>query len=116
MVCLCGGEPCGQVVKVHSIGCATVKRPMWPCLVVERQVAFQSLLGSTDGLVGMQIHLLVFDALPESFHEHVVAPTACPVHADLNAVGAQQPGEFEAGELAALIGVEDLRVAILSIN
>jgi hypothetical protein len=26
----------------------------------------------------MQIYLLVFDALPESFHEHVIPPTALP--------------------------------------
>jgi hypothetical protein len=34
----------------------------------------------------VEIHLLVFDAFPESFHEHVVAPAAFPVHADLDAV------------------------------
>lgn len=84
--CLCGGAPCGQVVKVHSIRRVTVKRPMWPGLVVERQVAFQSMLSGADGFIGVLIHLLVFDALPESFHEHVVAPTASPIHADLDAV------------------------------
>jgi hypothetical protein len=37
--CLCGGAPCRQVVKVHSIRRVTVKRPMRPGLVIERQVA-----------------------------------------------------------------------------
>lgn len=37
--CLRGGAPCGQGVQVHGIGCATVKRPMRPGLVIERQVA-----------------------------------------------------------------------------
>jgi hypothetical protein len=34
----------------------------------------------------MQIHLLIFDALPEPLDKHIVAPTAFPVHADLDAV------------------------------
>jgi hypothetical protein len=49
------------------------------------KVAVPSLLGRADGLVGVQIDLLVCDALPESLHEHIVAPAACGVHADLNA-------------------------------
>ena len=85
---------------------------MRSCLVVERQVALQALLRGADGLVGVQIDLLVFDALPESFHEHVVPPAAFPIHADLDAVVLQQPREFLAGELAPLIGVEDVRRAI----
>ncbi len=109
MFCLCGGAPCRQVVKVHVIRCVPVKRPMRPGLVVKRQVAFQCLVSSADGLVGVEIHLLVFDALPEAFYEYVVAPAAFPIHADLDAVVFQQPGEFEAGELATLIGVDDLR-------
>ena len=72
--------------NIHLIRCVTVKCPVRPGLVVERQVARQFLLGSVDGLVGMQIRLLVFDALPEPFHEDVVAPAACAVHADPNAV------------------------------
>ena len=66
VVCLRGGEPRRQVVQVHSIWCMAVKHSMRPCLVVERQVAGQSLLGRADGLVGLQIDLLVFDALPAS--------------------------------------------------
>ena len=113
VVCLRGGEPWRQVVNVHSIWCVAVKRSVRPGLVVERQVAFQPLLGCADGLVRVQIDLLVFDALPESFHEHVVPPAAGAVPADLNAVLVQEPRELQARELAALIGVEDIRCAIV---
>ena len=51
--CLCGGAPCRQVVKVHSIRRVTVKRPMRPGLVVERQVALYTLVGCADGFIGM---------------------------------------------------------------
>ena len=99
------------MVSVHPVRRLAVKRPMRPGLVVERQVALQPLLGGADGLVGVEIHLLVCEALPESFHEHVVPPTPFPVHADLDAVVLQEPRELLAGELAALIGIEDLRDA-----
>jgi len=39
VVCLRGGEPCGQVVNIDSIRCVPVKRPVRPGLVIERQVA-----------------------------------------------------------------------------
>ena len=59
---------------------------MWSDLIVERQVALQALVRSPDGLVGMQIHLLLFDTFPEPFNEYVVSPAPLPVHADLDAV------------------------------
>ena len=86
LVCLRGAEPCGQVVTIHSIRCVPVKRPVRPGLVIERQVACSSLLHGADRLVGMQIHLLLFDAFPEPLDKHIAAPTAFPVHADLDAV------------------------------
>jgi len=112
VVGLRGGEPCRHVVKVHSIWCVAVKRSVRPGLVVERQVAFQSLVGCADGLVGVHINLFVFDALPEAFHEHGVAPEACAVNADPNAVLFQSTRELQARELAPLVGVEDSRCAI----
>ena len=51
--CLRGGEPWGQVVNIHSIRRVSVKRPMRPDLVVERQVPLQALVGGADGLVGV---------------------------------------------------------------
>ena len=86
---------------------------MRPDRIIERHVACDPILRLPDGLVRMQIDLLVFDASPESFHEHVVAPTAFAVHADLNAVVLEQPREGLACELAALVGVEDLRATML---
>ena len=53
------------------------------------------------------------DGLPESLHKHVVAPAAGAVHADLNAVPFQDSRELQARELAALIGVEEIRYAIV---
>ena len=49
-------------------------------------------------VVRVQIDPLVFEALPQSLDEHIVAPTPFPVHADLNAVVCQEPHELQAGD------------------
>ncbi len=56
----------------------------------------------------MEIHLLIFEAPPQPLDEDVVPPPPDPIHADLNSMSLQKPGEFLAGELATLIGVKDL--------
>jgi hypothetical protein len=60
-------------------------------------------MGLTDRLIRVERHFLVFEAPPEPFHEHVVAPAASPVHADLDALAFRQSGELLAGELTPLI-------------
>jgi len=72
----------------------------------------RSLTGCADAVVGPQIHLLVLHTPPQPFHEHVVSPAASDAHAGLDAMVFQQPGELLADELAALVGVEDVRCAI----
>lgn len=97
---------------VHLVGFLAVKRPMRPGLIVERQVVRQALVGRIDGVVGMQIDLLVFNALPQSLHEHVVSPPPFSVHADLDAMVGEHPRELLARELAPLVRIEDGRSAI----
>ena len=86
---------------------------MRPGLIVERPIALQALVGRTDGVVRVQIDLLVCNALPKSLDEHVVSPTPFSVHADLDAVVVQGPRKLLTGELAPLIRIEDLRRAIV---
>ena len=81
---------------------------MGPLLVVEGQISPNPLSGLSPILVCLQVHLLVLDAAPQPFHEDVVHAPAPAVHAHLNALRQQHAGEGLAGELAALVGVEDL--------
>ena len=60
----------------------------------------------------MQIKLFAFDTAPESFKKYAVTPAAFAAHADLNVVIFQHAGKNRAGELTALVGVEDFRLAI----
>src|SRR6195256_3071796 len=66
----------------------------------------------TNGFVGSQIDLLVFDAFPQSLNEHVVAPSPFAIHADGDAVVGEDAGEGRTGELRALVGVKDSRPAV----
>jgi hypothetical protein len=64
----------------------------------------------TDGFVGSQIGLLVFDTFPKPFDEHVVSPGSFAVDGDV--VVGEDGGKGRAGELRALVGVEDVRLAM----
>src|SRR5271167_2799138 len=87
---------------------------MRPSVIVEAEVAPDRRARLGSGVVGPEIHLLVLDAAPQPLDEDIVPPGALAVHADGDAVFDQHAGECRAGELAALIRVEDLRLAVAS--
>src|ERR1022692_1927959 len=80
--------------------------------VVEAEIAADRSPGLADAVVGLQIHLLVFDAAPQPLDEHVVPPSAFAVHADGDAVAGKQASERRTGKLRTLVGVEDVRPAV----
>ena len=51
---------------------------MRPAAIVEVEVAAERGTGLGHAVVGMQIHLLVFDAAPQPLDEYVVAPAPLP--------------------------------------
>lgn len=67
-----------------------------------------------DVLDHLQTHALVFDAVPQPFDEHVVAPRATPVHRKLKAADVYGFSEFSDRKLATLISVDDVRRAVAS--
>ena len=72
---LCSGRLCRHALPVHAIGRASVKGSMRPALIIELDVAGEPLLGVLHRPIGQEIDLLVFEAPPQTFHEHVVPPT-----------------------------------------
>ena len=101
------------MVIIDLVRRLALKRLMRSGLVVEPQITLQPLMRRVDGVIRVQIDLLIFDTFPESLHENVIPPAAFAMHADLNAVVFQESRELLAGELAPLIRVEDLGAAIL---
>ena len=59
----------------------------------------------------MQVNVLVFDRPPEPFDEDVVKGPASSIQADAGARSFQGSNPFGAGELAALVGVVNVRNA-----
>src|SRR3982750_2403280 len=80
--------------------------------VVEAEIPADRGASLGDRVVSSEVDLLVLDRSPEPLDEDVVAPGTLAVHADGDAVPGRHAGEGPAGELAALIGVEDLRPAV----
>src|SRR5260370_2388310 len=82
--------------------------------VVKVEIPANRMSRLADAFVGPQIDLLVFDAAPQPLDEHVVPPCSFAIHADRDAVAGERAGEGRAGELRALIGIEDFGLAVTS--
>jgi hypothetical protein len=68
--------------------------------------------GFRCGFVCPKVDLLVFHNAAESFDHHSVAPTTFAIHADLNPMTFEHFRELQTSKLAALIGVDDFRLAV----
>ena len=76
--------------------------------IVEVKIAADRLPPLADTVVRSEIHLLIFDAAPQPFHEHVIAPSPFAIHADLDVVGGKHAREGRTCKLRALVRIEDL--------
>src|SRR5205814_2396816 len=85
---------------------------MLALVVVEAEPGANTSLGLGNGRIGVEVHLLVFEASPQSLHEDVVHAAALAVHADRYAVALQRAGEVVTGELAALVSIGNLESTI----
>jgi hypothetical protein len=85
-----------------------------PSGVIKLEVRADLASGIADRLVGVQIDVLVLERTPQPLHEDVVGPAALAIHADLDAFFFEPSGEGFTAELTSLIGVEDLRLAVLA--
>ena len=81
---------------------------MLALLIVEAEPIADAGLGLGDCRISVEVDFLVFEAAPQPFDKDVVHAAALAVHADHDLMGLQNAGEVLAGELAALVGVEDL--------
>src|ERR1700679_508993 len=58
------------------------------------------------------MHFFILDRTPQPFDEDVVHETPAPVHRNRDSGGFELTGEGGAGELRALVGVENLRLSV----
>jgi len=81
---------------------------MRPLRVVIVDPALESLPDLAGRLKSMQVNALVLQGAPEPFDHHVIHPAPLAVHGDANPSILEDGDESVAGELASLIGVENL--------
>ena len=79
-------------IEVGLIRGAVVKARMRSSPVVKVEISTNRASRLTDGFVGSQIDLLIFDAFPKPLDEHVVSPSSCAIHADGDAVVGEDAG------------------------
>ena len=85
---------------------------MGPPAVVEAEISPDQGAGLRYAGVGPQADLLLFEGPPQAFDEDVVPPGPLAIHADFDLANGQRLDELGPGELAALIGVEYLWLAV----
>src|SRR2546427_244806 len=103
-----GGVGCsGSLLQQLTRGAVT-ERLVQALVVVEFEVGGDAAARLRHVLVGLEINFLVLETAPQPLHEDVVGEPAAAVHADRDAVGVQHTSKASVGELAALVGVEDL--------
>ena len=103
----------GLLDHIHRRGAAvglgrrfSPERRVRPLGVVEVDPLADDALGLEAVGELAQIDGLVFERAPQPLNEDVVQVPAPAVHRDPDADLPQEPGEGEAGELAALVGIE----------
>jgi hypothetical protein len=75
--------------------------------IVEPEVVANAQPGLGNRLVCLEIDLLLFQAAPQLFHDHIVHPLTLAVHADTNTRCFDNFDEGLAGKLGSLIRIED---------
>ena len=64
------------------------------------------------GSIGNRVARVILDGFPQALNENIVAPAALAVHGYLDVVVVEYRRERQAGELATLIRVENLGLAV----
>lgn len=81
-------------------------------MVVEANPLDEPFAKFSASVERVQVEVMVLDRPPQPFDEDVVLAAAAAVHADGDVVVLEDLSEGDAGELGALVGVEDLRLAV----
>ena len=99
--------PGREVLAVAVVGAVRA------AFVVEAEEGLQAGRGLGQVGVAAQVDFVVFDRAPESLDENIVQAAALAVHGEFHASSQEWFGESRGRELAALVGVENFRGAVL---
>ena len=82
-------------------------------MAVEREIVGQPFVTIGSCFIALQINIFVLHTSPKPLNEDVVNGAAATIHADVDVIGLQPFNEESTGELSSLIGIEDLRPAMV---
>ena len=99
-------------VSVRLLRRPVIERRVGPAPVVEVHPPTDAGPNLGTGCELGQVDAFVRERSPQPLDEHVVHPAALAVHRDADASLLEHVGEVDAGELAALVAIKDLRRAI----
>src|SRR5436309_7685982 len=111
---MASGGQCGRshsLAEVSLVRRAPAERLMWPPQIIPVEKLGQAAL--LFDAVGRwpQVDPFVLHGPPQALDKDVVVAAPASIHADLDPVIPQHLGELVAGELRALIGIEDAGLA-----
>ena len=81
--------------------------------VLPAQIFGDVCAGRDHSIVDNLVEGFVIDAAPQALREHDVPPGATRIHGQLATAGQDRVDEFDRDELAALVGVDDLRRTVV---
>ena len=93
-------------------GCLVTERLVTSFGIVEGKILLQSQTSFQHVLIGIKINILLLDASPQPFHEDIVQIPSASVHADSDIVRFQYTRKLRTGEVAALIGIENVGLCL----
>src|SRR5256885_15419468 len=100
-----------RLAEVSLVRCSPAERLMrTPQIIPVEELSKAALLSDAVGRWA-QVDPLVLHGPPQALDKDVVVAAPASVHADLDPVIPQHCGELVAGELRALIGIEDAGLA-----
>ena len=79
---------------------------------IDHAASWSVSAGGASPASGLEIDAFILQRAPQPLDEHIVHPAASTIHAEADLGVLQYGGEGEAGELAALVGVEDVGGAV----
>src|SRR5215212_11563066 len=100
-------EPVGNAIENRTWR-PVAQRLVQPLLVIKAQPAANASARLRNRAIGFDEHVLVLQATPQPLDEDVVQKATLAIHADPDPTAFQLIKETHAGELHALIGVENL--------
>ena len=95
-----------KLLEIHPVRCSIIERLMKPLLIVKVEIVSQSTPSCSNGVIVVEIDLLILDTPPEPLNKDVVKIAASAVPTNGNLSRLKSSGKSIRSKLTALVVVE----------